>query len=144
MKEIVQEISEINKVNQAQLKSTLDELIDLKDRLKEQEADSYEEISARRRKLLKELDEHQKKVVAQNEVTEANIRATRRAADALTKRIVPALDALKDRIDALPQQPQQPDVPLEKSGQILPDVEAEKTLQKSGGILQNPWGKSKG
>lgn len=139
MNEIVKEVSNANKAHQSQMKSIMDELADLKDRLIEQEIESFEQISARRRVLMAEDEEHQKKIAAQKEATELQIKATRRAADALNKRIVPALEGFKDRLDALPSEPQQASLSQRLSEEVPAVGDAEAPSQGGEGLLNNPW-----
>jgi len=102
MKDIIKEISDANKENQARIKSTLDDLVALKDRLNEYDLETFEQISTRRKMLMEQIEEHQKKIIAQKEATELQIKSTHRAAEALTSRVIPALDDFKKRLDALP------------------------------------------
>ena len=106
MKEVVKELSEAHKFNREQVKSTLEKIEALKNRLNEQEAQSFEQIETRRKVFLREIDAYQKKIESQNEATETQITATRRAAEAISKRIIPALDDLKERLDRLPLESQ--------------------------------------
>ncbi|MGX0975611.1 putative SpoU family rRNA methylase [Roseovarius sp. MBR-51] len=102
MRDVVKEFSEAQKASHEQMESTLKELEALKNRLNEQEAQSFEQIGARRKVLLKEIAEYEKAIKTQSEVTEAHIKATRRATDAISMRFIPALDGMKERLDTFP------------------------------------------
>lgn len=146
MREVVKEISEAQKASHEQMKSTLEELEALKNRLNEQESQSFEQIGTRRRVLLEEMDEYEKKIKAQNEMTEAQIKATRRAADAISKRIIPALDDLKERLDKFPPEPLVEDATFESANTAPENFEdpADKPFVLKVDRTSGPWGTKSG
>ncbi len=101
--EIAASIRETNKENQAALSDLVSEIRSLKNRLNEQESQSFEEIQNRRKRLNAELETAEKRLKAHDEAMLANIKITRRTADVIEKKIVPALDRFKERLDDLPK-----------------------------------------
>ena len=101
--DIAASIRETNQENQAALIDLVSEIQSLKNRLSEQESQSFEEIQNRRKRLIAELETAEKRLKAHDEAMLANIKITRRTADAMEKRIVPALDRFKERLDELPK-----------------------------------------
>ena len=66
----------------------------------EQEADTIGDILDRRVKLSKELEFAESQLKSHREEIKANARALRSAADAIDKKLIPALEALEKRADA--------------------------------------------
>lgn len=91
VKDISQAVIESNKAQQEQMTQTLKELETLKLRLNEQEIQSFEDMSRRRKVLLAELEKSEKQMQDHNKIMEQYIRITQKSSDAMTKKIVPAL-----------------------------------------------------
>ncbi|MBT3143217.1 hypothetical protein KL867_19305 [Ruegeria litorea] len=102
VEDISKAVAENNKAQQTQMAETLTELENLKARLSKQEAESFEEIQQRRKRLLAELEVAEKQIQAHNEAMDQYIKITRRSADAMTKRILPAIDSLEEKIKNMP------------------------------------------
>lgn len=146
MREVVKEISESQKASYEQMKSTLQELEALKNRLNEQESESFEQIGARRRVLLKEIDEYEKKIKSQNDVMEIQIKASCRAADAISKRVIPALDELKVRLDRFPPESMVEEAPSLSGGSDQDNSEdiVDKAFVEPAERASGPWGTTSG
>ena len=91
-------VTENNRAQQIQIA----EMKNLKAQLWEQEVESIKEIKQRRKRLIAELEVAEKQVQSHNEAMGQYIMITRRSADAMTKRILPALDALEEKINNMP------------------------------------------
>lgn len=74
----------------------------LKDRLTEQESQAFKDIESRRRRLNTELETAEKRMKAHDAAMGDYIKVTRRAADVMTKKVVPALDAFQQRAEKMP------------------------------------------
>ncbi|WP_120635257.1 hypothetical protein [Ruegeria sp. EL01] len=101
--DIAASVQETNNENQIALRELVADIQKLKNRLNEQESQSFEDIENRRKRLNAELETAAKRLKAHDDAMLAYIKITRRAADAMTKKIVPALDSFKDRLDELPK-----------------------------------------
>lgn len=101
--EISRSVQEANEEARGSLLDLVEEIRLLKDRLKEQETQTYEDIESRRRRLNLQLEEAERRMQSYDQVMEDYIKVTRRASDAMSKRIVPALDAFKERLEDLPK-----------------------------------------
>ena len=95
-------VTENNNAQQIQMAEAITEMKNLKAQLSEQEVESIEEIKQRRKRLIAELEVAEKQVQSHNEAMNQYIMITRRSADAMTKRILPALDALEEKINNMP------------------------------------------
>ena len=102
VQDISQAIIESNKAQREQMSEALKELNALKARLNEQEAESFEEIRQRRKRLMADLETAEVRMKAHNEAMDQYIEITRRSAEAMTKRIVPALDELEEKLKNMP------------------------------------------
>ncbi|WP_375699361.1 hypothetical protein [Pseudophaeobacter sp. TrK17] len=101
--EITASMVEANKESQKAIQELVADIKALKNLLNEQETESYEELAARRKQLNAELASAETQVKNHTEAMLEHIKVTRRSADSMSKRIGPALDALKERLDALPR-----------------------------------------
>ncbi len=97
VRDISAALIESQKAHQKHMEQALHEMQEIKNRLREQEAETYEDIQARRKRMAAELEESEKLLKAQKEEMKASSRAMRSAADAIEKRLIPALDALEKR-----------------------------------------------
>lgn len=100
--DIAVSVRESNKKAQDALQELVSDIQALKDRLTEQESQAFEDIENRRRRLNTELETAEKRMKAHDAVMGDYIKITRRAADAMTKKVVPALDAFQKRVDKMP------------------------------------------
>lgn len=103
VKDIVASVQEANKGAQEAAQELVVDIQTMRGRLNEQEAETFEDAQNRRKRLVVELEAAEKAMRDHDAAMENYIKVTRRAADAMTKSIVPALDALKERLDELPQ-----------------------------------------
>lgn len=71
----------------------------------EQELGTLRTLEERRNRLASEFAESVRQMKAHSEEMEKYIRVTRKAADAMTEHIVPALDDFRERLDKLPETP---------------------------------------
>ena len=103
-KKAIEDISAALVSSQEAHKERLDglgkEILAIKSRLAEQEADTIGDIQDRRVKLSKELEFAESQLKSHREEIKANARALRSAADAINKKLIPALEALEKRADA--------------------------------------------
>lgn len=107
-----------SKQSREALDASIAEIRDAKTRFVEQELKSLEELQTRRNQMVAEMSESARQMKEHSEEMEKYIRVTRRAADAMTKRIVPALDKFKERLDNLPEEPKVEDAPINFSGDM--------------------------
>ena len=98
VEDISRAVMEQNKEQQAQIAETLTEIKDFKIRLFEQEAESFEEIRQRRQRLIEELENAERQMQSHNDALIQYIKITRRSADAMDKRILPALDKFEEKL----------------------------------------------
>lgn len=103
VKDIAASVQEANKGAQEGVQELVADLQAMRSRLNEQESEIFEEIQSRRKRLVTELEAAEEKMQKHDAAMEDYIKVTRRAADAMKKRIVPALDAFKERLDEFPQ-----------------------------------------
>lgn len=120
LKEISATVQETTIASQAAIQELVQDIQNLKDRLNEQEAQSFEEIQSRRKRFVADLEAAEKRMKDHDIAMDSYIKITRRAADSMTKRMVPALDQLKDRLDSLPAT----DAPYNFSDPVPADLEA--------------------
>lgn len=92
---------ESQKTHQEQMGKAQQEIQEIKNRLREQETETYEDIRARRKRMANELEESEKLLKTHKEEMKASSRAMRSAADAIEKRLIPALDALEQRANVV-------------------------------------------
>lgn len=93
---------ESNKKAQDALQELASDIQALKDRLTEQESQAFKDIESRRRRLNTELETAEKRMKAHDAAMGDYIKVTRRAADVMTKKVVPALDAFQQRAEKMP------------------------------------------
>ncbi|MVO18371.1 MotA/TolQ/ExbB proton channel family protein [Parasedimentitalea huanghaiensis] len=117
VEEISTSVRESNKKSQEALTELVGSIQQLKTELQEQEAQSFEEIQSRRKRTIKELEEAEKRLKAHGVAMEGYIKITRRASDAMTKRLVPSLDAFRERLDKLPPEEEVHDAPFLEPGE---------------------------
>lgn len=103
IKDITDSVIESNRTAQDAARELHSEIQAMKTRLSEQETDTFEEVQNRRKQLVAELEKAEAQLRDNEAATGDYIKVTRRAADAMTKRLVPSLDALKERLDQFPQ-----------------------------------------
>ena len=111
-------IATTSKLSQEALEVSVAEIRDAKTSFVEQELKSLQELQARRDQMVVELSESVRQMKEHSEEMEKYIRVTRRAADAMTKRIVPALDDFKERLDNFPEEPKVEDAPYSLSKEM--------------------------
>jgi ElaB/YqjD/DUF883 family membrane-anchored ribosome-binding protein len=114
--DIAASVKATNKEAQEALQELVSDIQAVKDRLNEQEGQAFEDIQNRRRRLNTELETAEKQMKAHDEAMKEYIKITRRAADAMTKRVVPALDAFRERLEDLPK-----DAEFEFSEPVTPE-----------------------
>lgn len=145
--EVTASIVEANKESQKAIQELVTDIKALKNLLKEQEAESYEELAARRKQLNAELASAETQVKNNTDAMLEHIKVTRRSADSISKRLGPALDALVERLDALPSfssdgHPE--DAPSDAG--VAPPLYGSKSLQSVEGKpfnIKGPWGNTK-
>jgi hypothetical protein len=103
----------LNEIAEASLKTTLEtqtairelvsEIQALKNNLMAQEAEAFEDIQLRRKRLTTELNAASKKMQEHDEAMSGYIKITRSASDAMSKRMMPALEAFTTHLNELPQ-----------------------------------------
>ena len=103
----------LNEIAEASLKTTLEtqtairelvsEIQALKNNLMAQEAEAFEDIQLRRKRLTTELNAASKKMQEHDEAMSGYIKITRSASDAMSKRMMPALEAFTTHLNKLPQ-----------------------------------------
>ena len=101
VEDISNAVIEQNKKQQVQIAETLKEIRDLKVRLFEQETESFEDIKQRRQRLIEELENAEKQMQSHNDAMTQYIKITHRSADAMDKRILPALDGFEEKLTSV-------------------------------------------
>jgi hypothetical protein len=135
-------IAETSKQSQEALEASVAEIRDAKTSFVEQELKSLEELQARRNQMVAEMSESARQMKEHSEEMEKYIRVTRRTADAMTKRIVPALDEFKERLDNLPEEPKVEDATYnlsEEMADLASVVDKPFTVKPTRG----PWTRKK-
>lgn len=122
--ELFQSMVASTKESKATFSALITEIHDLKTKYLNDEEETRTEMAERRKTLLSELEGIEKKLVAQGSVFDEHTKITRRMADAISKRLVPALENLKKRLDNLPRTVDDGDAEFLEPEQ-LPDLEAE-------------------
>jgi hypothetical protein len=155
-------LQDSNKEMQVHLKATLKDIMDLKDRLIEQESQTFEEIQARRKRVVIDLERAETALNNHNVEMERFIKITRRSADAMTKRLVPGLDGVLERLEKQSSEPvEQPEPALSEALIVekrpttdVPPQETAKSIPTQGQLVveggtafpgrrPGPWGTGK-
>ena len=136
IEEISESVRNANSEAQAATQELVADIKKLKDRLNEQEIETYEDLAMRRKRLTIEMAAAEEQMKSHTESMLDHIKITRRSADSMTKRMVPAIDAFKERLDALPS-----DAPFESGARPGMDDEGlEEIVDKPFTVTpQNPW-----
>lgn len=103
VKDIASSVQHTNSEAQKAAQELTSDIQAMRGRLNEQEAEIFEDIQGRRKRLIADLEAAKKKMREHDAAMENYIKVTRKAADTMTKRVVPALDAFKKRLDEFPQ-----------------------------------------
>ena len=101
VEDISKAVMEENKKQQVQIAETLKEIKDLKVRLFEQETESFEDIKHRRQRLIEELENAEQQMQSHNDAMIQYIKITRRSADVMDKRILPALERFEEKLTSV-------------------------------------------
>ncbi len=108
IKEIIDSVKKANAEAHTAAQELVASIREVKDRLNEQEVETYKELASRRKQLTAELITAEAQTKSHSEAMLEHIKITRRSADSMAKRVVPALDAFRNKLDAL-----QGDAPFE-------------------------------
>ncbi len=100
--DISKSILENNQAQQKQMQEFLKELQKLKEQMNNQEVESIEAMLERRMRLVSGMETAEKTMQEHDAAMGQYIKVTRRAADAMTKRMAPALDAFLERLEKMP------------------------------------------